>query len=251
MLTQNELKYFSSLRQKKIRNEEKKIVIEGQRLVEEALKSQFECEVLFFNESYQQKSFSDFLKYTKDVRIEKISNNKFLKLCDTKSPQGIAAVISTPDKSVNINDNETLIVALENISDPGNVGTIIRTCDWFGVQNVLVGNDSVDIYNSKVIRSTMGSIFNINVNESDSFIEDLKELKRNGWTILCSDMDGENIFKQKRNNRSILVLNNETHGPSSDVIEIADRIITIPKIGNAESLNVASAAAIMIAELSK
>ncbi len=251
MLTQNELKYYSSLHQKKIRRKEKKFIVEGQRLIDEALNSELKFEVLIINEGYQKKTFPDLSKHKKNIRIEQISDKKFLKLCDTESPQGIVAVLNIPVTYLNISDNENLIVALDNISDPGNVGTIIRTCDWFGIKNIIVSNGSVDVYNPKVIRSTMGSIFNINVHGSSSLINDLMDLKSNGWTILCSDMDGENIFKQKEKKRSVLVLNNEAHGPSDEVTKIADKIITIPKFGNAESLNVASAAAIMVAELSK
>lgn len=251
MLIQNELKYYSSLRQKKIRRKENKFIIEGQRLVDEALKSELKFEVLIINEAYHKKSIPDLSKHRKNLRIEQISNKKFLKLCETESPQGIVAVLNIPVTYLNIRDNENLIVALDNISDPGNVGTIIRTCDWFGIKNIIVSNGSVDIYNAKVIRSTMGSIFNINVHGSGSFIKDLTDMKSNGWTILCSDMDGENVFEQKEKKRSVLVLNNEAHGPSDEVTKIADKIITIPKYGNAESLNVASAAAILIAELSR
>lgn len=249
MLTQNEFKYYSKLRQKKIRKIEHKFLVEGKRSVEEALNSRFSCELLIVNETYYRKDASLFERYKNKYRLEKINDTKFLKLCDTKSPQGIVAVLNIPSNTLNIKDNERIIVALDNVSDPGNVGTIIRTCDWFGVKSIIVSEDSVDIYNSKVIRSTMGSIFHTQVIESDNIYSDLQNLQQKGWKILSSDIDGENFQMLKNREKSVLVLSNEAHGPTDALVKLSDKIIMIPKYGKAESLNVASAAAIMISEL--
>ncbi|MEN8192311.1 MAG: RNA methyltransferase [Bacteroidota bacterium] len=249
MLSQNELKYFTNLKQKKFRQKEKKFLVEGYRLVKEALDSKYKCEILICNKSFVDKNNSLFAILQKRTRTEIISDAKFQKLSETKSPQGIVAVLSMYNAYAKIKDSEGLIVALENISDPGNVGTIIRTCDWFGVRSVIVSPGSVDLFNSKVIRSTMGSLFHVNVYEAENFYSELDMLKNNGWEILCSDMDGDNIFSRKENKKVILILSNEAHGPTDEVLNLTDRIITIPKYGKAESLNVASAAAIMIAEL--
>lgn len=249
MLTQFELKYYSGLLQKKLRKKENKFLVEGKRLVEEALKSDFECELIIINEIFLKRNNFTFKKNGKDLRTEIVSDKKFLKLCDTKSPQGIAAVLKIPDLPKQIKKDQRVIVALENISDPGNIGTIIRICDWFGIENVLVSGGSVDLYNSKVVRSTMGSIFHVNIIESNNFYSDLEEYKNDGFAIWCSDMEGENVFSQTISGKTILILSNEAHGPTDEIIRLSDKNITIPKYGKAESLNVASASAVMIAQL--
>ena len=251
MLTQNELKYYSALQQKKYRQKEQKFIVEGKRLVEEVLKSKYKCELVIINESFAQKENSIINKINKGIKTEIVSDTIFQKLTDTKTPQGIAAVVLMLSSSIKISKDENLVVALEDISDPGNVGTIIRTCDWFGIRSVIVSPDSVDLFNPKVIRSTMGSLFHINVYESDDFYADLIKLKESGRKILCSDMKGENIFTHKMEESTVLILSSEAHGPTEISLKLSDEIITIPKYGNAESLNVASAAAVMIAELTK
>ena len=248
MLTQNELKYYSSLKLKKYRQKENKFIVEGKRLVEEALKSKYKCEIVIVSKSFADKGN---LPIDKDIRIEVVSDKSFQKLTDTRSPQGIAAVLLMHHTPIKINSKEKLVVALENISDPGNVGTIIRTCDWFGVRSIIISPSSVDLLNPKVIRSTMGSLFHVNVWESDDFYSDLYKLKNNGMKILCSDMDGNNVFTHNDQGSHVLIMSNEAHGPTEKALNIADKIITIPKLGKAESLNVASAAAVMIAQLTK
>lgn len=251
MLTQKELKYYSALLQKKYRQRERKFIVEGKRLVEEVLKSKYKCELVIISESFAQKDDLMLTKISNDIKTEIISDNNFQKLTDTKTPQGVAAVVSMLSSLIKITKDEYLIVALEDISDPGNVGTIIRTCDWFGIRTVIVSPDSVDLFNPKVIRSTMGSLFHINVYESNDFYADLIKLKRLGKKILCSDMNGDNILTHKTKESAVLILSNEAHGPTETSLKLSDEIITIPRIGNAESLNVASAAAIMIAQLTK
>ncbi len=251
MLTQNELNYYSALLKKKYRQRERKFIVEGKKLVEEVLESKYKCELVIVNESFAQKENSIKVKFSKTKRIEIITDKKFQKLTDTKTSQGIVAVVSMFSPQIEIIENENFIVALENISDPGNVGTIIRTCDWFGVKSVIVSPNSVDLFNPKVIRSTMGSIFHINVYESNDFYADLVKLKKLGRKILCSDMNGGNVFKHKIEEMAVLILSNEAHGPTEKSLKLSDEIITIPRSGNAESLNVASAAAVIIAQLTK
>lgn len=251
MLTQNELKYYSALLQKKYRLQEHKFIVEGKKLVEEAIKSKYKCEIVITNESFSDKNSLVITNLSEHTRTEIIPENNFKKLVDTKTTQGIVAVVSIPSTPNQVEESENLIVALEDISDPGNVGTIIRTCDWFGVHRVIVSPNSVDLFNPKVIRSTMGSIFHMDVYESNDFYADLVNLKKEGRKVFCSDMNGKNIFSDRVKEKTVLILSNEAHGPTEAVLELSDEIVTIPKRGNAESLNVASAAAVMIAELTK
>lgn len=251
MLTKRELKYYSSLNKLKYRKIEQKFIVEGIKLVDEAINSNYDCEVIIASDSFAE-THSDILnKYKHSTIVQIIPENDFATIADTKTPQGILAIMEIPLQRFIDENRDSTIVALENISDPGNVGTIIRTCDWFGIKNVIISSNSVDIYNPKVIRSTMGSLFHVNLHISKNIIGTLKALQKNGKLILCADMSGESIYSITKDSSSVLVFSNEANGPTERLSEIADSIISIPKFGDAESLNVATAAAVVISEFAK
>lgn len=247
MITKNELKYYSSLSQKKFRERESKFVVEGIKNVNEGLNSHFDCEIILttFEFAELNKKFLSEIK-KKKIRIEVLRSQDFIRISETKSPQGITAVFRYaklkfhPDKT-----ESNVLVYLDNISDPGNLGTIIRTCDWFGINEILISKFSVDYLNPKAIRASMGSIFHLYIFEE---VEPdlLDDLKMNSYNIICSDLDGKNIFDFKFPDKIVLVFSNEAAGPSEVVKNIADDVITIPKYGNAESLNVAIASGIIL-----
>ena len=247
MITRNELKYYSSLSQKKFRESESKFIVEGIKNVNEGLNSHFDCEIIFITFEFAElnkKLLSEIKK--KKIRIEVLRTQDFIRISETKSPQGIAAVFRYaklkfyPDKS-----ESNVLVYLDNISDPGNLGTIIRTCDWFGINEILISKFSVDYLNPKAIRASMGSIFHLYIFEE---VEPalLEDLKLNTYKIISSDLDGKNIFEYKFPDKIVLVFSNEATGPSEEIKNVADDIITIPKYGNAESLNVAIASGIIL-----
>jgi TrmH family RNA methyltransferase len=249
MITRNELKYYSSLSQKKFRESELKFIVEGLKNVEEGLNSHYDCEIVLttFEFAELHKNFLSDVK-RKKIRIEILRSQDFIRISETKSPQGIAAVFRYaklkfyPDKT-----ESNVLVYLDNISDPGNLGTIIRTCDWFGINEILISKFSVDYLNPKAIRASMGSIFHLYIFEE---VEPalLDDLKLNNYKIICSDLDGKNIFDYKFPAKTVLVFSNEATGPSEVVKIIADDVITIPKYGNAESLNVAIASGIILSK---
>ncbi len=251
-ITKNELKYYSSLLLKKNRDEDNKFIVEGKKIVEEGLKSDFQLERLFVTNGFaEEESF-----YIKDlisnkIKYDTLKNQDFKKLVETKTPQGIAAVFHKPKLNQEGNYSEDLIVCLDNISDPGNVGTIIRNCDWFGVREIILSEGCADVFNPKTIRASMGSIFHVRLHESKNLKTTLQKLKSNGYKILCSDLDGTNIFDFESSQKQVVIFSNEANGPSKEVLEIADDKITITKKGKAESLNVASASAIILASLTK
>ena len=157
MISKNELKYFSSLLIKKFRQQEKKFIVEGLKTVEEGLNSSYKCDVVFVTPAFID-SFPEVINILKKKteRILEIKSIDFQKISDTKSPQGIAAVFNKNYPKKNFKElKEKLIVLIDNISDPGNLGTILRTCDWFGVYNVLISDQSVEYLNPKVIRASM------------------------------------------------------------------------------------------------
>lgn len=252
MISKNELKYYSSLLKKKFRESEKKFIVEGKKSVYEGLDSDFYCEIIFVTNSFalEEVQFINSLERKKQ-NLVKLKTQEFTKITDTKNPQGVAAVFKMKKFKADYSlFNDPVLVYLENISDPGNLGTIIRTCDWFGIQNILLSKESSEIINSKVIRSSMGSVFHVNIFE-DVDLDEITVLKKSGYEFLCGDLDGENLYNLKREEKTLLFLANESNGPSEKLISIIDKKITIPRKGKAESLNVASASAIILAELTK
>jgi TrmH family RNA methyltransferase len=250
MITKNEIKYFSSLRQKKQREEERKIIVEGNKLITEGIESGLRPEVIITTIPFYE-SEPDFFESLKEFRIEKLKTPEFVKLTETKNPQEVAAVFSIQFKEFSSKGIQSRIsVYLDQISDPGNVGTIIRTCDWFGITELLLSEDSVELYNPKVVRSSMGSVFHMNIYEHTK-IEHLEALKDKGYKIICSDIEGQDAYSFTLQEKSILVFSNEAHGPDDKLLRLADHIISIKKKGKAESLNVASASAVILCLLTK
>lgn len=250
MISRNELKYFSSLLIKKFRQQEEKFIIEGLKSVEEGLNSSYKCEVVFVTSAFMD-SFPDVIAILnkKSDRVVELKSIDFQKISDTKSPQGIAAVFNKNYPKKNLEDlKDKLVVLIDNISDPGNLGTIMRTCDWFGLYNILITDQSVEYLNPKVIRATMGSLFHLNIYD-DIYENDLANLKSNGYQIICADIKGKNIFAYKTNKKTLITFSNESVGPSEMIKNLSDDFITIPGRGRAESLNVSSAASIVIARM--
>jgi RNA methyltransferase, TrmH family len=253
MISKRELQYYSSLLAKKHRQAENKFIVEGKKSVFEGLSSSYKCEIVFVTNKFSEENQDSLAQLSKKkYRIETLKQKDFQRICDTETPQGIASVFLKPKRifSQTAFTEDKIIVMLDNISDPGNLGTIIRTCDWFGVKNIFLSEIIVDYTNPKVIRSSMGSVFHINLYE-DVNTSKLDKLKEDDFEILCADIEGENIFTYKSDKKKILVLSSEAHGPSKEIEKLSDKKICIPKIGNAESLNVASASAVLLAQLTK
>ncbi len=253
MITKTELKYYSSLLKKKIRDEQNKFLIEGNKLILEALNNGFECEVIICKKD-RFIEVDDIIKsISKRVqRIEIIVEKEFQKLQATVNSQGIIGVFKKKSSKIFIESlRGNLLVALDGINDPGNVGTIIRNADWFGVKEILVSQDCADVYNPKTIRSSAGSIFHLAIKNDNNLILSLSSLKQSSYRILCADITGKNIYKYEKGDKEIIVFSNEANGPTADLLNIADQRVTVPKKGKAESLNVANASAVILSELTK
>jgi len=253
MISKNDLQYYSSLLIKKHRKAENKFIVEGKKSVLEGFNSNYKCEVVFVTNKFAEEHKDAIAQLAKvKKKIASLKQKEFDKISDTESPQGIAAVFVKPELKISeaLFRDENVIVMLDNISDPGNLGTIIRTCDWFGVKNILLSENIVDFTNPKVIRASMGSVFHLNLYE-DINASQLNKLRENDFEILCADTEGENVFTYRSEKKKILILSSESHGPSKEIEKISDKKICIPRIGNAESLNVASASAVLLAHLTK
>jgi TrmH family RNA methyltransferase len=239
------IKEIKKLHEKKYRNIKQKFIVEGLRFVKEALESDFEIEYVVVSENVYDK-FSD-LKITEDTNQLIVSETIFKDLCGTEGPQGILAVVNNKEVDVNIQDG--FYILADKVQDPGNMGTIIRTANAAGANGVILTKGTVDIYNDKTLRSTMGSIFKIPViiDEDLSFVN---TLKRNSFKLITSALDTDkNFYDINLNAKVIIAVGNEGNGISQEIYNISDERVKIPMPGNAESLNVGIAAGIMMFEV--
>lgn len=244
----NLIKETKKLKEKKYRNEKGLFIIEGFRFLEEALKSSFSIESIFISEN----SLSKFEEYFIDIHIKKetkliqVTEGIFKTISCTDNPQGVLALVKMDSKKVH-KDKGTYVL-VDKIQDPGNLGTIIRTAHAAECSGVILTKGTVDLYNEKTLRSTMGSIFNIPIIE-DLDLSFTKGLKDNGYKLVCSSLDTEyNFYDIDFNENLIISVGNEGNGISEELYNISDIKVKIPMPGGAESLNAAVAASIMIYE---
>ena len=258
MLTKNELKSIIRLTQKKYRSEFNRFLAEGGRLCEEAIQSGWEVERLLYCSSFLHSLRARQalkLAQQKNIIIDEVSVDAFVSISDTINSQGVVAVVHkrTPrvDPLEHIRENpRSLYVAVEKLHDPGNLGTIMRTADWLGIDGMLIGRECVEIYNPKVVRASMGSIFRLPIHEVEGFVELLKKFHLFGAVIYSADQSGDFPYTTLRfAPKRVLVLGDEVEGVSPAVQEIVQHRLSIPKRGGGESLNVAIAAAILMAEM--
>lgn len=240
MITANQKKFVKSLAQKKFRTEYNCFVVEGEKLVHELIDSDFEIEVMY--------ALKDWIEENQHDKAEEVSAKELASISLLKTPNQVLAVVKQKKEPLP-NTINSFSVVLDKIQDPGNLGTIIRTADWFGIKTIICSDDSVDVYNPKVIQATMGSLFRVNVvytNLTDFFKE------YNSLFVYGAMLDGENVYQKTLNKKgSVLLMGNESKGISESLLPFITDKILIPKIGHAESLNVASATAILCAEFTK
>jgi TrmH family RNA methyltransferase len=223
-------------------------IVEGERSVREALNSDWEIEALLFTD--KSGPLTDYSK-NKNIPTYKISEKELKTLSDTVSSQGIIAIVKQKEYTLSrlweSLPSHPVLVGLDDVSDPGNVGTIIRTCDWYGIDAVFPGGNTVEIYNQKVVRSAMGSLFHIPVMATADIVGVIKEARSQGISIVTTIVeDGKPLTDFEPPEKSFILFGNEAHGISPAVGELADHRITIPKYGNAESLNVGISVGIIL-----
>ncbi|WP_461597652.1 TrmH family RNA methyltransferase [Winogradskyella sp.] len=236
MVTKQEIKLIKSLNQKKHRQQLGLFTVEGIKGIREFLNSDFELETLY--------TTKPIFEAPHDQTVI-ISENELSKLSTLKNPNTALAVFKIP-KPLKV-DTDCLIVALDDVRDPGNLGTIIRLCDWYGVKDLVCSINTVDCYNSKVVQATMGSLTRVNV----AYVDLLDFLSHQKTTVFGTYMVGENVYQTDLTKEGIVVLGNEANGISAEITSMIDRKITIPQFGNSkdtESLNVANATAIVLSE---
>lgn len=240
MVSKNQIKLISNLHQKKYRIAHQLFIAEGVKGINELLQSNFELEHLYVT--------IDEFKSVSITQKTVISDADLKKISALTTPNTCLAVFKIPKEKPVL--NKGLIVALDTIRDPGNMGTILRLCDWFGINQVVCSKETVDLYNPKVVQATMGSIARVNVNYLN-----LKDfLETTSLPIYGTFMDGEDIYNSEITNEGIIILGNEANGISKEIEELVTKRITIPRFGNlqqTESLNVATATAIVLSEFKR
>ena len=241
----NFFKNVKKLKEKRTRKKENKYIIEGFRFVEEAIKSKAKIDSIIISESVLDKAL-EYFDLLGDFECYVFSDNLFNQICSTENPQGVASIINMENEDLKINGDFFILV--DRVQDPGNMGTIIRTSHAAGANGVILTKGTVDVYNDKTLRSTMGSIFKVPIIEDDNG-EFLLSLKNNGFRLVASSLEGKNnFFEEDLKGKIIIAVGNEGNGISEDVENDADALVKIPMPGNAESLNVSVAASIMIYE---
>lgn len=242
MITKNTVKLIQSLKQQKFRNEHQLFVVEGRKMVKELLSSRFEICHLLATERYANEYPND------DRRLELVTEIQMEQMSSQDTPPGILAVVQIPKQ--NATDIEGMTLALDGIANPGNMGTIIRTAEWFGIKQIVCSEDCVELWNPKVIQATMGSVFRIPVAYCN-LEHFLGQEKSNGTAIYGALLKGENLFKKEKRDDGIIVIGSESHGIRPGVLPLITHPITIPRAEGSitESLNASIAAGIILAFL--
>lgn len=269
------VKKVRKLKEKKYRDLENSYLIEGIKLVKEAIaekvniKQIIMCEDFADNEELDKDTLFEIAKH--DVIY--VTRNIIDNITDVKTPQGIIAVVekkgnkdlnelelnkqSMLETSDNLVDNvrqnqvdysQDIIIALDGVQDPGNLGTILRTVDSANLKQIILSKDSADPYNPKVVRSTMGAIFRVNIIETENLRQELQEAQKQGFKVMVTSLDTKNSIYDVEYNKKIIVIGNEANGVSAEVQSIANEKIKIPMLGKTESLNASVAAGIIIYE---
>lgn len=244
------IKKIKSLKEKKYRDIENCYIIEGIKLVKEAIaenakiKQIVVCEDCINDGEIDTDTLYEIAKFDVVYVTEKV----FKTITDVKTPQGIIAVIEKNNINSKIDYSQDIIIALDGVQDPGNLGTILRTVDSANLKQIILSKDSADSYNPKVVRSTMGAIFRVNIIEADSLKEMLQEAKKNNFKVMVTSLDTKNSIYDVDYSKKVIVIGNEANGVSKEVQAIADEKVKIPMLGKTESLNASVAAGIMIYE---
>jgi TrmH family RNA methyltransferase len=254
MLSKNKIKFINTLKKKKTRNETGLFLAEGEKIVKEIINSSMKIEFLF-----STKDFLNNLTENEKINIQEIieiSEPELRKISSLTTPNQVIAVVNKPSYSYSTAQvSNTLVLGLDNINDPGNLGTILRIADWFGIQNVFCSENTVDLFNPKTVQATMGAICRVKV-----FYKDLHELiidlKTEDSTIYGCLLEGNNIYTQELIDKGLILMGSESHGISESLIPKLDQKLYIPNFSDnafatSESLNVSIATGIVCSEFKR
>ena len=244
------IKHVKKLKDKKYRDMNQEFVIEGIKLLREAIEENADikqiviCDNCLNSDVIPKELMYEIAKYECVYVTEKI----FRTITDVNTPQGLLAIIGRNSTENEINYNQDIIVALDDIQDPGNLGTILRTIDSIGLNQILVSKGTADCYNPKVVRSTMGAIFRVKIIECDNLEKTLQEARNHQYKVIVTSLQTENSVYDIKYNKKVVVIGNEANGVSAEIQNLADEKIKIPMLGKTESLNASVATGIVLYE---
>lgn len=245
MLSKSQVSFLKSLQQKKFRSEHGVFLVEGHKSVNEFIDSDYHIETIY----HTYNSEPNLLKLSRKINFQGISLNDLEKISSLKTPQDVVAQVKIPSWPTLNNTilQKKFSIVLDGVQDPGNMGTIIRTADWFGIKNIICSADTVDVYNPKVVQATMGSLSRINV-----YYTDLEPfLTKIQLPVFGALLDGSNIYNTDFGDEGLIVMGNEGNGLRPEIKKLIQHAVTIPRFGKAESLNVGVATAIFCAEIGR
>lgn len=243
MLSKSQISFIRSLHQKKYRKEHGLFIVEGIKSIKEFFQSSYQIHTIYYN----SEQYNLLPKLPANINLFEVKNAELDKISTLQTPQGFLALVHIPknrELALKALKNQFTLV-LDGVQDPGNMGTIIRTADWFGFKNIICSADCVEVFNPKTVQATMGSLARVNIYGTD--LPAL--LEKNTIPVFGALLDGESIYKTQWGAEGLVILGNEGKGISAEVIKKINKPVTIPRIGEAESLNVAVSAAIFCAEL--
>ena len=245
MLSKSQISFVKSLHQKKFRKEHALFIVEGIKSVTEFLQSDYIVDTVYCTENLLPKLGN----LSQKIQPQLISSTDLDRISMLTTPQQILALVKMPVNGrfnrQNLRGNFSLV--LDNVQDPGNLGTIIRTADWFGIKNIICSKDTVELYNPKVVQASMGSLPRIKI-----FYTNLAELLNDcPVPVYGALLNGESIYQTNFGNEGIVVLGNEGNGISGEILRLISKPVTIPSFGKAESLNVAISASIICSEIKR
>jgi TrmH family RNA methyltransferase len=243
MLSKAQISLITSLQNKKYRKQHGLFIVEGIKSVMEFISSSYEVESIFYTDDANTKVG----KISHNIKSYELTDTEFQKISTLKSPQGILALVKLPlqQKIVPSNLKNKFSLVLDDVQDPGNLGTIIRTAEWFGIEHIICSIGTVDAYNPKVVQATMGSLARLQIHYTD--LTDF--IPATGLKVYGALLNGQSIYQTVWANEGLIVMGNEGNGISDEIIALIDQAITIPRIGQAESLNVAVATTIFCSEI--
>lgn len=240
-------------KQARERKKTKKFVVEGIKMVQEAINFK-KLDKMYVSESALEKTAQSIGKKIEEIPYEIVADNVFRQISDTVTPQGVLAVVNMPEYDIKdiLSDDRKSWILLDDLRDPGNLGTIVRTSEGAGMSGVIMSRESVDLFNPKVVRSTMGAIFRVPFCYVQSLTDIIDEIKGAGYEVFATAMEGSEVYDCiDYTNGAAFIIGNEANGVSNEVFEKASKRIRIPMEGKLESLNAAVSAAIIMYEIAR
>ncbi|WP_293944505.1 MULTISPECIES: TrmH family RNA methyltransferase [unclassified Sphingobacterium] len=245
MLSKAQISLLTSLQNKKYRKQHGLFIVEGIKSVQEFISSSYQVESIFYTDDANTKVG----KISHNIKSYQLTETEFQKISTLKSPQGILALVKLPkQQQIKVNELRNCYnIVLDDVQDPGNLGTIIRTAEWFGIKHIICSIGTVDAYNPKVVQATMGSLSRIQI-----YYVDLHEfISSTDLPVYGALLNGQSIYQTEWGAEGLIVMGNEGNGISTAILALIDQAVTIPRIGQAESLNVAVATTVFCSEIAR